>query len=152
MLKRAAMIFALSAVSATAAFAGPLVRHAGEWQTSINNGPPRIVCFPNDATFDQAYVTKSMAKIPGASCTISNINTIGNVTSYSMQCTVNGSTMTSSGTITATGPDSFTSKIHSHGGSMKLPNGQVSAFPDMNLTSTSHRLGACKPGDPQNPY
>lgn len=152
MLKRAALISTLLALSAATALAGPLVRRAGEWQTTVDNNPPRITCFTNDATLDQDYVTKTMAKIPDARCTINSINTIGNVTSYSMQCTVSGSTMTSSGTITATGPDAFTSKIHSHGGSMKLPNGQISAFPDMNLTSTSQRLGPCKPGDRKVTY
>ena len=88
-----------------------------------------------------------MAKIPGANCKIGNIANMGNVTSYSMQCTVGGSLMTSSGTITQTGPDAFISKTHSHGGAMKLANGQTMAFPDNDMVTVQHRLGACKPGD-----
>jgi hypothetical protein len=38
--------------------------------------------------------------------------------------------MTSCGTITATSPDAFTSKVHSHGGVIKMPNVQPMAIPD----------------------
>jgi hypothetical protein len=133
----------LSSLPASAA----VVRHAGEWQTIIDNGRPLIACFSSDATLDQNYVTRSMARLPGANCKVGNISTIGNVTSYTMQCTIGGSLMTSSGTIMQTGPDAFTSKAHTHGGAMKMPNGQTMAIPDNDMVTVQRRLGACKPGD-----
>ena len=61
--------------SATAADAETLVRHAGEWETTIDNGQPRIVCFTNDVTMDQNSIVQSMSKLPGASCTVSGCTT-----------------------------------------------------------------------------
>jgi hypothetical protein len=112
---RTAFIAILYAASVTATGAEPLVRHAGEWETRIDNGKPIILCFPTDITLDQNYVLQSMSKLPDATCKVTNMTTVGAVTSYSMQCTIGGSPMTSTGTITATGPDSFTGKAHSHG-------------------------------------
>jgi hypothetical protein len=43
--------------------------------------------------------------------------------------------MTSSGTITATGPYSFTGKTHSHGGVIKMPNGKEVALSDMDIVT-----------------
>ncbi len=149
MLKFATLAIVLCAMSATTAWAEPPVRHAGEWETTIDNGKPIRFCYPADATLDQNYVMQSMSKIPGASCTVSNLNTAGSVTSYSMQCMIGGSQMTSSGTITVTGPDSYTGKVHSHGGIIKMPNGQATAMPDMDMVTTSRRLGPCQPGDRQ---
>jgi len=149
MLRSATLIVALCAVSATAAWAEPLVRHAGEWETTIDNGKPILFCYPTDVTLDQGYVLQSMSKIPGANCTMGSMNTVGNVTSYAMQCTIGGSQMTSSGTVTVTGPDSFATKSHSHGGMMKMPNGQTVAIPDMDMANVSHRVGPCQPGDRQ---
>jgi hypothetical protein len=88
-----------------------------------------------------------MSKLHAADCTITNMETVGAVTSYSIRCTVGGSPMTSSGTITATGPDSFTRKIHSHGGVIKMRNGKEVALSDMDIVTVSRRLGPCKPGD-----
>jgi hypothetical protein len=110
MRTRAALIVMLYVASATAASAEALVRHAGEWETTIDNGQPRIVCFPTDVTMDQSSIMQSMAKLPGANCTISDFKTSGAVTNYSTQCTIGGSQMTSSGTITVTGPDAFSTK------------------------------------------
>jgi hypothetical protein len=78
-----------------------------------------------------------------------SMNTVGNVTSYSMQCTIGGSPMTSSGTFTVTGPDSFAGKAHSHGGMIKMPDGKAVAMPDTDIVNVSRRLGPCKPGDRQ---
>jgi hypothetical protein len=149
MRTRVALIVMLYVASATAASAEVLVRHAGEWETTIDNGQPRIVCFPTDVTMDQGSIMQSMAKLPGANCTISDFKTVGAVTSYSTQCTIGGSQMTSSGTITATGPDAFSTKAHSHGGVIKMPNGKEAAMPDIDMVTVSRRLGPCKPGDRQ---
>jgi hypothetical protein len=143
------LVVLLCSASATTAWAEPLVRHAGEWETTIDNGKPNVICFPTDATMDQNYVMQSMSKIPGAGCTISNWSTAGNVTSYSMQCTIGGSVMTSAGTVTVTSPDAYTGKVHTHGGKIPMPNGQVVAMPDVDMVTTSHRVGPCKPGDRQ---
>jgi hypothetical protein len=147
MLKRTAFIVVLCAASVSAAWAEPFVRRAGEWETTIDNGQPRILCFPTDVTLDKNYVTQPMSKLHAADCTITNMETVGAVTSYSIRCTVGGSPMTSSGTITATGPDSFTGKIHSHGGVIKMRNGKEVALSDMDIVTVSRRLGPCKPGD-----
>jgi len=149
MPKSATLTVVLGAVLATTAWAAPLVRQAGEWETTIDNGKPMLFCYPTDVTLDQSYVMQSMSKLPGANCTMSDMKTVGNVTSYSLQCTVGGSQMISSGTITVTGPDSFTGKSHSHGGVLKMPNGQAVAMPDMDIVNVSRRLGPCKPGDRQ---
>jgi hypothetical protein len=149
MLKPFVLLVAACAVTATAASAEPMVRHAGEWETIIDNGRPSILCFPTDAVMDPKYIMQSMAKLPNAHCTMNNWSTTGNVTTYSLQCTIGGSVMTTSGTMTVTGPDSLTGKSHTHGGSMKMPNGQTMTFPDMEMTTVSRRLGPCKPGDRQ---
>lgn len=149
MLKSVTLIVVLCTVSATVAWAEPLVRHAGEWETTIDNGKPILFCYPTDVTLDQGYVMQSMSKLPGANCTMGSMKTVDNVTSYSLQCTIGGSLMTSSGTITVTGPDSVTGKAHSHGGVIKMPNGQAVAMPDMDIVNVSRRLGPCKPGDRQ---
>jgi hypothetical protein len=152
MLKAATLVVILCAVSASAARAEQMVRHAGEWETTLDNGRPMVMCFPTDQTFDQNTITKPMAKLPGgANCTVNNWSTAGNVTSYSLQCTIGGSQMTTTGTITATGPDAYTSKSHTHGGKIPMPNGQVQDMPDMDMTTVSHRVGPCKPGDRQAP-
>jgi hypothetical protein len=152
MLKSATFVVALCTASATAAWAEPLVRHAGEWESTIDNGHPSVLCFPTDVTVDQNSILQQMSKLPGANCTIANWSTAGNVTTYSMQCMVGGSPMISSGTVTITGPDAFTGKSHSHGGKIPMPNGQVMAMPDVDMTTTSRRLGPCKPGDHQAPH
>ena len=148
---RAAFI-TLAAAVAWATAAGAAVEHAGEWQSIIGNGQPLTFCIPADRVVDQAYVSKSMARMPNAACTVSNFTSLGPITSYSLQCTIGGSVMTSSGTVTQTGPDSFTSKSHSHGGAIKMGNGQTMVMPDMDMTVSSHRVGPCKPGDRVNPY
>src|ERR1700727_2283916 len=66
MLKSATLVVALCTASATAAWAEPLVRHAGEWETTIDNGKPILFCYPTDVTLNQGYVLQSMSKIPGA--------------------------------------------------------------------------------------
>jgi hypothetical protein len=142
-----ASAFLLYAMSATAALADSIVMHAGEWETTIDKGKPMIVCRPADATLDQNYVLQSMSKIPGADCKMSELKTQGDVTSYSLQCMIGGSQMISSGSITMTGPDSYTGTAHSHGGMIKMPSGQAMAMPDVDMTSVSRRLGPCKPGD-----
>jgi hypothetical protein len=68
---RAAFIAVLSA-SVTVAGAEPLVRHAGEWETTVDNGKPIILCFPSDVTLDQNYVLQSMSRLAGAECTVTN--------------------------------------------------------------------------------
>jgi hypothetical protein len=149
MLKSVTLAAILCAASLSAASAEPMVRHAGEWETTMNNGKPIVLCFPTDQTFDQNTILQQMAKIPGSNCTMSNLSTAGNVTSYALQCTVGGRQMTSTGTITVTGPDAYSSKSHSHGGRIPMPNGQVTDMPDMDMVSVSHRIGPCKPGDRQ---
>jgi hypothetical protein len=149
MVKSAALAAALCAASAATVCAEPLVRHAGEWETTLDNGQSRLFCYPTDETIDQNSIMQALSKLPGADCTMTSMNTVGNVTSYAMQCTIGGSQMTSSGTVTVTGPDSFATKSHSHGGMMKMPNGQTVAIPDMDMANVSHRVGPCQRGDRQ---
>jgi hypothetical protein len=149
MLKRVAPIVAVIAVAAAAssAMGAALVRHAGEWQTSVDGGPQRLICYATDETFDQNYVTRASSRIPGAACKVSNFTTIGPVTSYSMLCSIGGSQMTTTGSITVTGPDSVTGTAHSHGGVVKTAKGKEIAIPDTDIVTVSRRLGPCKPGD-----
>ncbi len=149
MMKRAALVAVLFTASATAAGAAPVLRHAGEYQTIIDNGAPRVVCFPTDAVLDQNYLMRSMAKIRNAQCKVGNISSAGAVTTYTVQCDMGGSVMTTTAVFTVTGPDSFSSKAHSHGGAMKLADGRVMAVPDTTIVTVSRRLGPCKPGDRQ---
>lgn len=148
MLKPAVFAAALSIASASAA----PVRHAGEWETVIDKGQPLIACFPQDETLDENTMMRPLAKIPGASCKLKSIKTVGDVTSISMECNIGGSTMTSSATITVTGPDAFTSKVQSKGGAIKMPNGQTVPIPDSETVTVARRLGPCKPGDRQIKY
>jgi hypothetical protein len=159
MLKPIALLVVACTASATAALtpvttpamAETMVRHAGEWETIIDNGKPLIMCFPTDAVVGPNYILRSMAKLPNAHCTMNNWTTTGNVTSYSLQCTIGGGVMTTSGTMTVTGPDALSGKSHTHGGAIKMPNGQTMTIPDMDMTTVSRRLGPCKPGDRQAP-
>src|ERR1700722_5840315 len=150
MHKSAIFIAALVAVSASVALAAP-VRHAGEWETTIDKGKPLIACFPTDETLDENTLMRPLSKIPGASCKLEGVKTVGEVTSISLQCVIGGSTMTSNATITVTGPDAFMSRVQSKGGAIKLPNGQTMPVPDSDTVTVSRRLGPCKPGDRQIP-
>jgi hypothetical protein len=150
MMRHIAPIVAVIAVAAASSPAvAALMRQAGEWQTSIDNGPPRLICYAADETIDQNYVARSMAKLAGANCKVSNFTTVGPVTSYSMLCTVGGSQMTTTGSITVLGPGSVSGKAHSHGGMITSANGRSAAIPDTDIVTVSHRLGPCKPGDKQ---
>jgi hypothetical protein len=73
---RAAFIAILYAALVTAA------GRAGEWETRIDNGKPIILCFPTDVTLDQNYVLQSMSKLPDTKCKVTNVTTVGAVTSY----------------------------------------------------------------------
>jgi hypothetical protein len=148
MLKPVVFAAILFAVSVTAASAAP-VRHAGEWETTIDKGKPLVACFPTDETLDENTLMRPLAKIPGANCKVDSVKTVGDVTSISMQCEIGGSTMTSSATITATGPDAITSRVQSKGGAFKMPNGQIVPIPDSDTVTVSRRLGPCKPGERQ---
>ncbi|HSZ95581.1 MAG TPA: hypothetical protein VK767_04665, partial [Bradyrhizobium sp.] len=103
MQKSAIFVAALFAVSASTALAAP-VRHAGEWETTIDKGQPLVACFPVDEMLDENTLMRPLAKIPGVNCKVDSVKTVGDVTSISMQCVIGGSTMTSNATITATGP------------------------------------------------
>jgi hypothetical protein len=140
------VIATLFAAAAGAASAAP-VRHAGEWQTTIDTGRPTLVCFRKDLVIDQAFMLHSMATIPGGNCKMNRYTTVGPVTSSSMSCTVGGSLMTIASTTTVTAPDTMTSRSQSHGGAVPL-NGKLAPLPDTDSTSVSRRLGPCKPGDP----
>ena len=148
MLKPTAIGALLFVVSTSAVWAAP-VRHAGEWETTLDGGQPRVACFPADETLDENSLMRTMSKLPGADCKMDSIKTVGDVTSYSMQCNIGGTTLTSSGTITETGPDAFASKGHTHGGAIPMPNGKTVAMPDSDTVSVSRRLGPCKPGERQ---
>jgi hypothetical protein len=145
-----AVLFAtvLVAASMTAAWSAP-VRHAGEWETTIDKGQPLVACFPVDETFDEKFMMQSMSKLPGTTCKVENLKTEGNVTSYSMHCDINGSPMNSSATITVTGPDAFATKVHTEGATIKMPNGQTVPIPAGDTVTVAHRLGPCKPGERQ---
>jgi len=151
MLMRHAFVCSVLVVaSATTAWAGP-VRKAGEWQTSINGGQPMLTCVPNDMPMDEQSMMQSMSKIPGADCKMIRFITSGDATDYAMECMINGSKMTSAGTITVSDPDTFTNKSHTHGLMMPGANGQLMTVPDMDMTIAFHRTGPCKPGDQQIP-
>jgi hypothetical protein len=149
MLKFVIAVCLLHTVFTTHAIAEPFVIHAGEWETTVDVGEPKTICRASDIIFDADYVIKSMSKVDGvADCKMIDMKTIGNVTSYSLQCTVGDGPMTANGSITVTGPDAYTGKSETHGGAVKMPGGQVMAMPDTKSTSVSRRLGPCKPGAP----
>lgn len=147
-MRRAFVVSVLVAAAGTAAWAAP-VRKAGQWQTTINGGQPVFVCLTEDMPMDEQSIMQSMSKIPGAECKMTKFTTSGDTTDYTMECTMNGSKMTSNGTITVSDPDTFTTKSHSHGGAVPGPNGQTMPMPDMDMTIAFHRTGPCKPGDRQ---
>jgi hypothetical protein len=149
MLMRHAFIVPVFLVAAAAtAWAAP-VRKAGEWQTSINGGQPILTCVPNDMPMDEKSIMQSMSSVPGADCKMNKFTASGDTIDYAMECTIGGSKLTSTGTITMTDPDTFTTKSHTHGGTIPAANGQSTPLPDMDMTIAFHRTGPCKPGDQQ---
>ena len=132
-------IFIFTVAFVVQAVAAPVVR-SGEWETSIDGGPKHLVCEKSDHTFDQASLAKAMA-LSGAKCAPGDYHDTGTVVTYKTVCEIGGGKMTSGSIITATGPDSYTTRSTSHmdGGQYKIP--------DMDMTQTARRLGPCKPGD-----
>jgi hypothetical protein len=147
----ALVIASVAAGVAVTAFANP-VRHAGRWQTVIDGGKPLVFCSREDRTLDEASITKQMSQLPGASCKTTSFSATDTSATYALECTINGSKMTTSGTITMTGPDSVTAKIHSHGGAFPMADGKTVALPDTDTTTVSTRLGPCQPGDPESKF
>jgi hypothetical protein len=133
----AAIIF--STVFAVQAYAAPTTRN-GEWETSNDGGPKHLVCEKTDHTFDAATLDKAM-HMAGAKCAPGIFHDGGTVVTFKVICEIGGGKLTSNSVITATGPDSYTTRLTSHmeGGPMKMP--------DMDMTQTARRLGPCKPGD-----
>jgi hypothetical protein len=144
MFRFIASVVCFCAASVLSASAEPFVIHAGEWETTIDVGQTRIICRPSDVTFNEEYLLQSVSKVDGiTNCKMTDMKTVGNVTSYSMQCTVGDDQMTSSGSITVTGPDAYTGITETHGGAMKMPTGQILTIPDTKSTSVSRRRGPC---------
>src|ERR1700744_1264305 len=138
----------LAATSALPAGANP-IRHAGEWQTVIDGGTPRVACVAQDQTLAQVAIARVRTRRPGASCKTPRFVAEGDTVNYALECTFRGSLITTSGTLTETGPDSFTSTDHSHGGALPLPAGRSMPMPDSDTVAVLTRLGPCKPGDSQ---
>ncbi len=133
-------------VSQTLAYAEPAqVMHAGEWESRIGDGQPRLICLKTDRPFDPETLMKMTEKV-GAKCTLSDVKQAGSVITYVTSCNIMGGKMTSHGTITVNAPDAYVSRSQSHfeGGPVKMP--------DMDLTVASHRIGPCQPGDTQSPF
>lgn len=146
-VSKVAVLSMLFTATAMAAQAAP-VRRAGEWQTSIDGNPGRVVCIAHDATFDSTTLAKEMAKVPGAKCAAANFSVMGPIIKATLACDINGMHMVTDSVITATGPDAYTTRTHSHTtGAMKLADGRSMSFPDQDMTLVSKRLGACKPGE-----
>jgi len=135
----------ISALLITAQTARATTLRAGEWETIIDGGRRSIVCIPADKNFDQATVSKLMSSA-GIKCNVSAFQTLGPVTTSAMVCEVAGGHLSVRSTFTFNGQDSYITRSISHleGGSVKMP--------DMDMTQTAHRLGACKPGDRQSRY
>jgi hypothetical protein len=140
---RIALALLLAVGLAPTASANP-VRHAGEWQTAIDGRPPVTACLREDQALDEASIAKVMARRPNADCRTTRFDVAGDTVTYALECTVRGSLMTSSGTITATGPDSFTSLDHTHGGAIPIPGGKAMAMPDSDTMMVFRRVGPCK--------
>jgi len=132
--------------SLTLAYAEPVqVMHAGEWESRIGNGQPRLICLKTDRPFDLETLTK-MTEKAGARCILSDVKEADSVISYITSCDIAGGKMILHGTITVNAPDTYVSRSQSHyeGGPIKMP--------DMDLTVASHRVGPCQPGDSQSPF
>jgi len=131
------------AIAATGANANP-IRHAGEWQTVVDGGPPVTACVREDQALDEAALAKVMARRPSTECRTTRFDLAGDTVTYALECTYRGSLMTSTGTLTVTGPDSFTSVGHSHGGAIPIPGGKALAMPDADTVMVSRRVGPCR--------
>jgi hypothetical protein len=132
--------------SLTLAYADAVqVMHAGEWESRIGEGQPRLICLKSDRPFDRETLTK-MTEKAGASCTLGDVKEAGSVITYVTSCDLAGGKMILHGTITVNAPDTYVSRTQSHfeGGPVKVP--------DMDLTVSSHRIGSCQPGDIQSPF
>ncbi len=140
----AVVLFAL----APAALAEP-VRHAGEWQTIIDGGEPRLSCAKTDKAFDKDSVLKTMASMPEIKCQFNNWSEDGDDVTYSLQCTIQGQTLDTSGVMTKTGTDAYIVKSHTGAFTMPIPGGKPMTMPASDMVITSRRLGDCKPGDRQ---
>jgi hypothetical protein len=135
---------ALLGVAVTAS-ADDIVRRAGEWQVTMQNGPmgqmTQKVCFATDQTAAQLSALKG----PMKNCTAGNVSTSGN--SLTMEATCpgpNNGKVTVHAVVTQTAPDTFhtESTMHMDGAPQGMPA-------DMTMTTDGKRLGPCQPGDKQ---
>jgi len=149
---RGTMIKALITVAiACAGFAAPVqadpvhIMHAGEWESQIDKMPGKRICLNKDRAFDSDTLAKMTQQL-GIKCSVNDVVTSGSSLSYTSICEIAGGRVTQHGVITFEGDDSFSSrtKAHYEGGPIKIP--------DIEMSQTSHRLGACQPGDHQSPF
>ena len=144
-MRNPTLIIAAVVLTSAAAHADPAsVLRAGEWETRNDNGPVNHICHLEDHAFDRATLDWMMGA-ERAKCAPADVGMSGPVTTYATTCEVAGGRMTVHGTITAQGPDAFTTHIQSHfeGGTIKMP--------DMDMSQVARRTGPCRPGDRQGP-
>jgi hypothetical protein len=131
---------------APAALAAP-VRRAGEWQTIIDGGTPLMSCVSSDKEFNKDAVLQQMAQMPNVTCQMNQWDPSGDSITYSLQCSFQGNQITTSGTMTQTGSDEFTTKSHTSAFSMTI-DGKTMAMPASDMTIVARRLGGtCQPTD-----
>jgi len=141
-------IIPLMMLAAALAAAAPSARaasvHAGEWETLTNGGHRKLICQLHDLTFDRPTVTK-MFQGRGLKCEIDSFNASGAQISVHEICTTAAGTAAGDTVMTISSEEAYTSHTKGHMIS-GLP------LPNIDISSTAHRIGDCKPGDTASPY
>ena len=121
------------------------VIHAGRWEATFGDAGPNArvmyTCRKADVVMDEKSMASAMGQM-AADCSKVDFKRSGDVITYSLVCKSQNMTITSSGTTTFAGPDSFTTVSHTHmeGGTMQMP--------DHDMTMHFRRVGAeCQPTD-----
>jgi hypothetical protein len=140
---RVVLTLLLMTVAGVANADSPIVIKAGRWEASFGdpNAKPMYTCRKADAVLDEKSVTSAMGPM-AADCSKMDFNRTSDGMTYSLVCKVQEMTITSSGTTTFLGADSFTTVSHTHveGGKIQVP--------DQNMSMHFRRLGSeCQPSD-----
>jgi hypothetical protein len=136
---------ALLGAATVAASAEPMMRRAGEWEVTMNNGPmgtmTQKICFTTDKS---ASELSTMGNRVTKECGSPNVNLGARGVTVDATCTGPGNMkVTIHSVIAPTGPDAF------HSETQMQMEGMPQGMASMTMASDARRIGPCQPGDKQ---